>query len=344
MKQKLGFGLMLTALSFAFLFGLVPVLEQAGTSVPVDELFRDWSESSSTCNYICYMETPYADSRGFAEQQEALEAAGAIPVLESYENFQASTAYNQDGSIYEISLAWYTQDIGVHESMEVTIIPQEPEDKSRWDGLYTVDKEQATATKIGAVTVYGDKYEDGLYPSWVLVFTLPDGTYCQICVVGEEAYQDLGAVLEFLLDQGVDWDAFALEKGDLYETIPFAEVEEFQKYAPDISGLPLYETQALAMTRNGVPISAELQYSYEEAQNSVIFWCIETDLSDWKTEAALGNLEEQTEDAVRAALVADRTVGFYDGDIYLYVDLGNEVPVELALELFRRLNWLVALD
>jgi hypothetical protein len=120
----------------------------------------------------------------------------------------------EDGSYFCLYMIWQYYDdadpSGSYRQMELEIYPQEPENKEGLDRAMSFDPKEMQVTEVNGVTVYGDGNQDTL--AKFLVFTLPDGSYCQLSSLRNVPCEDMVTVMEWIVDHGAPYTVFALDE------------------------------------------------------------------------------------------------------------------------------------
>jgi hypothetical protein len=162
---------------------------------------------------VCYVETPYEYDVDYSDKEQELIDAQVLPELEGYNSFSGVALYNSDESIFKLDFVWHydisdSDDNSLYKQLTLEIYPSEPEDKTVIDEACIFDESEMQQTQVDNVTVYGDGNADAM--ARFLIFTLEDGSYCQIKGIYGTTCEDLVQVMEFLIENGVDYDAFPL--------------------------------------------------------------------------------------------------------------------------------------
>lgn len=306
MKRKIVSAVALAVVSLALLFLAAAPAGQGPGPSDYAYYFRDNTEFAGTSTLMCYAELPYADDRGFGDQRQRLEDCGAIPEMPEYGSFSCTACYNADGSFFEISMTWQDAPEGPsgYKQLSLLIIPGDMGDPEKRDGVFLPDGEQVTVTEVDGVTVYGSgtvepvQIGERAIQNNMLVFTRDDVRY-QIGVGIGSTLEEMGRVLDFYLQHGLDLDSFSIELGDDFTHASLEDnPDAFPGCIPDLSDIPT-ENGATYILKNG-----EL-YSYEVAVyggGAQFYWCVKQ--ADGDTESA-GTVEDITEAAFREALVQD---------------------------------------
>lgn len=336
MKRRLLSAVLMAAVALV-LMGCFGTRQTGDAVTDYARYFRDNTEYAGKSTLICYAETPYAEGRSF--DGESLLAAGVIPEMPEYSECSGWANYYADGSFFEIGVTWQyaPEDYSSYKQLTLTIIPGEIGDPDMRDGFFQPDEKQVTETEVDGVTVYGSgtaERDEALGQCNVLVFT-KDGVRYQIEGIRDTTLEELGRVLDFCLAGGVDLDAFSMERGNEYTWSDTTEwTEFFSDCLPDVSGLPVRQTQDVVTVKNGEPQSASLVYTDTELEDdggARLYWDVTADPAYYDLTGNLGALAELTQEDIQAALETNHEVGFYVGALCIHVSAGTDVPAATVL-------------
>lgn len=329
----------LTALSVAVLFGCAENEENADYAY----YFRDNTAYAAENILICLIESPYAHSRGF--EKDVLLRQGVLPELDGFNNFSCSGMYYEDGGIYEITCYWQNYDeenLDDYKQLQLTIVPCDAEDLYTRDGAVVPAETGNTETVVNGITVIGvgtpEKTLIGEmeFCNNCLIFE-KDGMHYQIEGTHQTSLEDMGQVLEFYLENDIDFDVFAMENGDKYEHQRLSEYPDaFPGCIPDESGLPLTRGSDSLTLKNGEAYSAYLDFEYldDSMENPGRIWfVVEPD----DGEEDIPQLHELTEAELISAMDAEGEVEFLVDGMRVEASMNMDDMKELLLLLLRTL-------
>ena len=313
-----GVGMLL--LSLCLLRGYMP----RGTGITDHTYyFRDSGE-------YCLLGDPWDDlpvlceERYFTDQEQRLVASGAIPGMDGLDDFYAYARYDGNEGLSVLRIQWSdpVNEDGTMPYIALTIWPEEPEE-SDLEGVFRImqaQPEAVTKTEVLGMTVYGLGK-----PEWQLKHlgvVLPDGSMCSM-VGNWVSMEEMTVVLDHFLLHGVTYSAFAIDKGDVYETISGTLHEDFLPYIPDYEAADmrrLDEDYYLAV--NGTPRQTALSFG---KQGFGVGWVIAFLPDDSLRKNDLGQKDDLTRETLEAALQEEAPYyfGFWVEDAYIYVTLSR---------------------
>ena len=184
-----------------------------------------WKNTEITCTEktICYAEVPWASSIDYVN--DALTALGILPELEGYTNRSLSVMYDENGSVWGLIANWQyddQKDHSTYKQLELKIWPKKPNEDEAIDGVISFDPKKLTETKIrdaggNLIPVYGDGTLESRCK--YLIFTLADGSYCQIKACDTVNASDMAVILDYLVTNGVDYSIISKKLRNTYDVI-----------------------------------------------------------------------------------------------------------------------------
>lgn len=303
----------------------IPVLESV-TEEPASFFFRSGGEMEFTYNYASYYSGKVIEDRNFSSRRTELEGAGMIPAMEEYSYFSSYVQYTRDGTPLWLNFFW--SNLEENDTVQLWIA-SEAASGPQW----LTDYEKATVTRVGDVMVYGMTTE---FES-LLEATLPDGSVCQIIGYSESNREELVRILGHFLENGVCYDAVAMEKGVKYSQVePETVRQEFAPGLPDPLGVPLVMEMESAMTRDDVPYTYTQYYQYEEHNGFLEYTVMANCENPEVTQNYLGRLGDITEQDILNGLETENACSFSLGELVVTI-YGYNIPLEFTLELIRSL-------
>ena len=203
---------------------LVKLLLRKGDPIPKEQwshnpdyvtlsgLLRNNSGISGKTQTICYHVAPYEYAADIP--MESLIKSGTLPELDHFTGCYSLGQYQTDGSLWSYTARWYyeSDDPKEYQQLTLTIWSEKPRDPEKTDGMILFEPSDLTKTVLNDssghdITVYGDGTE--FTRASHLIFTLPNGAYCQIIAFNTVDPDDVMAVLRCLIDKGFEPDDYA---------------------------------------------------------------------------------------------------------------------------------------
>lgn len=144
-----------------------------------------------------------ADFRNFCGQAEALAADSVIPDLD-FDATYIWAKYDENRQVSTVHIEWNI-DNGL---MILTAWRMQPEESDPYFEWYS--EEYVTEIDYRGVSVIGNGLLDGVK---YLYFQLEDGSYYQILARPDITTAEVGQMLDFFLDHGLDFSRFVYEAG-----------------------------------------------------------------------------------------------------------------------------------
>ena len=173
-----------------------------------------WKNSgiSGTAETICYAETPWATEVGYTGDE--IPELSFLPEFPDYSDRELDVYYNQDGSVWELLAIWQDYDESDSSNYRQLILRIWPEKPETADGLISFRTNKLTLTEIrdfegNMLKVYGDGTDQT--NAKYLLFSLSDGSWCQIEAVSAVPMSDLAEVLKSLVSSAPDYDVLPVE-------------------------------------------------------------------------------------------------------------------------------------
>lgn len=180
--------------------------------VSLDVLLRNNKGLASTEQTICYTDAPYEYAADIS--MDELVKAGTLPELDHYTGSYSLGQYQTDGTLWCYTAGWqYESDNPKdYQQLTLTIWSEKPTDPENTDGMLIFEPKDLTKTELidphgRSVRVYGDGTAETRASR--LIFTLPNGAYCQITAFDTVDSDDVVAILRCLIDKGFDPAAYA---------------------------------------------------------------------------------------------------------------------------------------
>lgn len=325
----------LLLVSFAVLRGYIP----RGTGITdCTYYFRNSGEYWMTGGPWC--DLPYIyEERYFTEHKDWLVASGVVPGVCGLKNFDCFAQYDEDEELSVVRMWWASEreEDGTQSYISLVIWPEEPaaEDLEGVFRILAQQPEAVTKTDVLGATVYGLGK-----PEWQLKslgVVLPDGSLCSM-VGNWVSMEQMVQVLDHLLLHGINYSAFELEKGDVYETVSGTLPEKFQPYIPDHEAVGVEKKdEDYYMAVNGEPRSTALAYG---KQGYNIGWSIHFRPDDYLLKNDLGQLENLSGEILEENLQEEQPYyfGFWVEDVYIYVTLSRRNLVDRVWMLMESLE------
>ena len=175
--------------------------------VSLDVLLRNNKGLASTVQTICYADAPYEYDADIP--MESLVKSGILPALSHYTSSYSLGQYQSDGSLWSYTAGWQyeSDDPKDYQQLTLTIWAEKPENPEQTDGILLFEPKDLTKTELidphgRSVRVYGDGTTQTRASR--LIFTLPNGAYCQITAFDTVDSDDVMAILRCLIDKGFD--------------------------------------------------------------------------------------------------------------------------------------------
>lgn len=316
--------------------GAVSMLLSNGAARPV----LQWSVGFDAADYFSYNKTkdfnvdssksiadhalPYVAQRNFSDDRALLEAEGAIPQMENHPLFNCVAGYNEDGSIYSVTLSWHCRDgekLEYYSDLTITAGYQEVEMIEdccvvEVDENGNIVPDAVTVTERDGVQIIAEGNENR---NKTLTFQNEHGWY-QIEGSWNDSYEDVVYLLDWIWEHPLDFSRFAMENGDTLEGSNLDEMPyAFQAYIPDFEAFGYVRNENYVTLKNGEPYRFEGHWLKDNVEQGVgaeveIHWCIDTDPDYYDRQEILGELTELTEGMIRDTLEKSSNVAFmWDG-------------------------------
>ena len=180
--------------------------------VSLDVLLRNNKGLASTEQTICYADAPYEYAADIS--MDELVKAGTLPELDHYTGSYSLGQYQTDGSLWCYTAGWQyeSDDPKDYQQLTLTIWSEKPKDPENTDGMLIFEPKDLTKTELidphgRSVRVYGDGTAETRASR--LIFTLPNGAYCQVVAFDTVDSDDVMAILRCLIAHGFDPAAYA---------------------------------------------------------------------------------------------------------------------------------------
>lgn len=179
--------------------------------VTLSRLLRNNSGIAGQTQTVCYHVAPYEYAADIP--MESLVKSGTLPELDHFTSCYSLGQYQTDGSLWCYTAGWHyeTDNPKEYQQLTLTIWSEKPTDPENTDGMILFEPRDLTKTVLNDpsghdITVYGDGTE--FTRASDLIFTLPNGAYCQISAFDTVDPDDVIAVLRCLIDRGFDPEAY----------------------------------------------------------------------------------------------------------------------------------------
>lgn len=173
--------------------------------VTLSGLLRNNSGIAGQTQTICYHVAPYEYAADIP--MESLVKSGTLPELDHFTSCYSLGQYKTDGSLWAYTAGWQyeSDDPKEYQQLTLTIWSEKPKDPENTDGMILFEPQKLTKTVLNdssghAITVYGDGTAETRTSR--LIFTLPNGAYCQIVAFDTVDSDDVMAILRCLIDKG----------------------------------------------------------------------------------------------------------------------------------------------
>ncbi len=180
--------------------------------VSLDVLLRNNKGLASTAQTICYADAPYEYAADIS--MDELVKAGTLPELDHYTGSYSLGQYQADGSLWSYTAGWQyeSDDPKDDQQLTLTIWSEKPKNPENTDGMLLFAPKDLTKTELidphgRSVRVYGDGTTETRASR--LIFTLPNGVYCQIVAFDTVDSDDVMAILRCLIAHGFNPDDYA---------------------------------------------------------------------------------------------------------------------------------------
>ena len=202
---------------------LVKLLLRKGEPIPKEQwihnpdyvtlsgLLRNNSGIAGQTQTVCYHVAPYEYAADIP--MESLVKSGTLPELDHFTSCYSLGQYQKDGSLWCYTAGWHyeSDDPKEYQQLTLTIWSEKPKDPENTDGMILFEPRKLTKTVLNdphghGITVYGDGTE--FTRASYLIFTLPNGAYCQISAFDTVDPDDVVAILRCLIDRGFDPEAY----------------------------------------------------------------------------------------------------------------------------------------
>ena len=337
MYNRMLCGVFLLVVSVAVLRGYTP----RGTGITDPACyFRGSGEYRMVGDPWCDLPYIYQE-RYFTEQKDRLIASGALPGVTGLRDFDCYVQYDENNYISVIRVQWSgaRQEDGTIPYISLGIWPQEPTPEDL-EGIFRIMQawpESATETEVLGMTVYGLGEEDWQLKQLGVV--LSDGSFCSIVGGNWVSVEQMLEVLDHLLQYGVRYSAFDIEKGDIYETVFGFLHEKFNPYIPDYEaiGMERKDLEDYYLAVNGEPRTTALSFG---KQGYNIGWSIQFQPEDDLRNSDLGQLAALSKEILEENLQEEQPYyfGFWVEDAYIYVTLSRRNLVDRVWMLMESLE------
>lgn len=272
--------------------------------VDYSDLFADNEAQTGDMPGICGTGAP--PSRDFSESISTLIAENAIPVVKGGSTPTVKVEYIEEEPCH-IWMKW-------QEGLEVVILPS----GFREGYTYVVDEAQCSSHNLGGFTVYADGTENS--EKKALITTFPDGTTLQVVGDQKVSANVVGQVLRYFLEHGINYDAYRLDKGDIYDLVAVDELPDYFQHLIPETPEDWYLGSVRLRIREDAPILAELTYYHD---GMALEWTILTEteyMRDDYLNNAVNDLEKLTAaDVENHWNEADFVAGCFHGGLYLSI-------------------------
>ncbi len=327
---------------------------------------QNWSEEMTAAEYFRYSNTeeaggqavstedalaeaPWAESRFFSDEREALETEGVIPVMEDRPLFGCEARYNADGSLYCLVFSWHRRgDMESYSDLSVTAGFREVEEISdcvvvELDENGNIAEPAVTVTQRDGVLIVAEGSRDR---EKTLTFQRAEGWY-RIRGSWNDPYEDLLPLLDWFWERPVDFTRFAMGKGAQLSSFSGEPPEELAGYLPDFSVLGYHFQEGggtemdgqlrhyEAVYVSGVTAEQVRDWSYDPAEAMTVWWVIETKPDYYDRQDIAGPLSDLTRESVEAAFQDSQRLVFTWDDYCMMLYVGSNVPAEEAWRIIR---------
>lgn len=320
------------ALCAAVALGVVlspPQLEE-NESLTAEEYFRDNEGTSaddgqgirSNAAALSEDQMPYAETRSFNEQRDALVEEGVLPELADHADFYGEGYYNEDGSLYGVRLAFAARGDGTKDYSDLTVLAG-PEEMRLPECGVAIDldengvqiKERYTETERDGVTITATGRADS---EKSLTFE-KDGVWYQIIGSWNDSFEDVVDLLDWFWAHPIDLERFAIDRGAEITTSTLAEYPDaFSRRIPDFEALGYVCYDNTVTLSDGTPISFYGMYMTGTTEKAVanggvtfeegwlrIQWSVYTEPDAMLADGSLGDISTLTEAQVTHAVEED---------------------------------------
>ena len=180
--------------------------------VTLSGLLRNNSGISGKTQTICYHVAPYEYAADIP--MESLIKGGTLPELDHFTSCYSLGEYQTDGSLWAYTAGWQyeSDDPKDYQQLTLTIWSEKPKNPENTDGMILFEPRKLTKTELidphgRSIRVYGDGTLETRTSR--LIFTLPNGAYCQIVAFDTVDSDDVVAILRCLIDKGFDPEDYA---------------------------------------------------------------------------------------------------------------------------------------
>lgn len=292
---------------------------KSSQTISYDTYFKDNVVDEEIQPSYSISDPPYDSSRDFSEYREDLTSNHIIPPMEAYPDFYAEGCYNEDGSIYEVILIWNDYSDGLnYKQIMVTAATEENHHIVRCpvtifdENGQPIDK-NVTETKRDGTIIYGK----GLWDTEKsLTFYRENIGWIHIEGSYTNTFEDIGEVLEWIWNNGFDFNAFSKENGD--DIVCVLDVcEALASYMPDYETLGYVAEQERYLTRNGVPYAADGEFI--QAGQGSFFWSVDVKRESLWQEYDCGAIEDLTLEKVAQCFTDDVFLGFWKDEYFILI-------------------------
>lgn len=267
-------------------------------------LFADNEGQAGDMPGICGTETP--PSRDFSKHISTLMSENAIPVVRIGSSPTVKVEYQNEEPCH-IRMKW-------QDGPDVILLPP----GFREGYVYVVDETQCSSHTIDGFTVYADGTESS--EKKALITTFPDGTTLQVVGDPRVSADVMGEVLQYFIENGINYDAYQMGKGDRYDCVAVDDLPDYFRHLIPETPENWHLGSVMLRTRDDVPILAELTYYHN---GMALEWAILTESEYMKAEhlnTAVNDLEKLTaEDVAQHWGTETALAGTFHGGLYLRI-------------------------
>ena len=295
-------------------------------------------DGSGVSSDMATMIAPFADTRSFDDQREALEAEGVIPDMPEHPLFSAQGEYMEDGSLYAARLSWHRRG-SMDDYSDLTVIAA-PQPVREASDVVVVDENGLPLSDAVTVTVRdGISVEAALEPGGGKYLTWErDGVWTRVAGSWNDSYEDVVALLDWFWDHPIDLSRFGMYRGSVITWIGADELPpEAAACVPDLEALGYLLTDGNGALENGSFLwfegayaaglaPGQVLYGYEGPEIRRIWWRVDARPDAYELAEAEYELSELTEETVRSAFEASQHITFRWNGYCVRLYLGSDTP------------------
>ena len=283
-------------------------MQQWSASMSAGDYFANSGKkgsSASMSSSASLIMMPYAIALSLDDSREDLENNGVIPLIPDHPEHSFRTAYNGDGSLYNISFLWMRRGSGIEEysDMTFTAAPKELHEVSdvitvRTDLLGNEIPPYVTATQRDGITIFAEGGENEFKS---VTWQTGRGWY-RITGSFKDSYESVIGLLDWFWDHPFDLEAYAAIPSDAVIYSDRSEYPDaFRDQIPDFEqlGYSIESEKVNLLPGKNTPVWFEGVYTRGETR---IRWTINTgaDADAWSEN--IGRPSEITEKKLTATL------------------------------------------